>query len=202
MKNLTEDELRLYCHIHNIQQCGCYKCIYEPNLLINPLEQVNIPIWNNSVILQSPPRLFPQPMLPNASELDLGNERQNTADEDDFEGAAPLDPEHSNTDFSMSTDDDDEEYEIFNELEDIPIRISMDEYCNQLKLIKNPPNDGDCSICLQPFQSTQNTLSELVVQSPCSHYFHDKCLRKQLCIIGPPKCPNCRFEIRDNTTSP
>ena len=48
-----------------------------------------------------------------------------------------------------------------------------------------------CCICLDAFKRGSK-----VHKTPCGHFYHATCLRKQLVKVGPPRCPMCRFDVR------
>lgn len=105
-----------------------------------------------------------------------------------------LDQDHSNeSDYDSGLEDE------LDELEDVPVCISFESYNEKIQCFLNSTiENGSCSICLEQFKTYTEPLQwdNIIVKTPCNHWFHDHCLRKQLCNIGPPKCPNCRADVR------
>lgn len=88
------------------------------------------------------------------------------------------------------------------EMRDVRVIISKDQYKNLIdrkrltkKMIKEQNIPEACCICLENFK-----VKNQIHKTPCGHYFHALCLRKQLCTIGPPRCALCRHDVRDAVT--
>ena len=83
-------------------------------------------------------------------------------------------------------------------LEPVAVTASTQEYVDGVDWVKCPPQtEQTCSICLEKMEPSQN-LNHIIVQTKCcANLFHDKCLREHFCRIGPPKCPLCRFDVRE-----
>ena len=80
-------------------------------------------------------------------------------------------------------------------LENVKVTIPPREYRNyvtRIKIVKENRSQIPkcCAICLGEFKQTAE-------KTGCNHYYHARCLRKQLCCYGPPKCPICRTDVRD-----
>lgn len=73
--------------------------------------------------------------------------------------------------------------------------MTNDEYCRVMKFTE--PLKDTCSICLETMESDKIECDSVAVRTPCGHTFHDKCLRQQLCCVGPSHCPLCRKDLRD-----
>lgn len=83
-------------------------------------------------------------------------------------------------------------------LQDVPITITFQLYKQRIKKLKltkatKSTIADSCCICLGDFKN-----GTTVHQTPCNHTFHASCLRKQCIKIGPPKCPLCRHDVREN----
>ncbi len=64
-----------------------------------------------------------------------------------------------------------------------------------------PYKDGyKCSICLEKMEQSSDLTCIVVQTKCCGKLFHDRCLREHLCCVGPPKCPLCRYDMRDFST--
>ena len=96
---------------------------------------------------------------------------------------------------------DDEDDELNTELEDVSIKMTLNAYNTQIEFIENDVhhNQNDCCICLEKIkvEKPDNILSSLIAQTPCKHIFHHLCLQRLCCETGPPKCPLCRHDIRE-----
>ena len=61
----------------------------------------------------------------------------------------------------------------------------------------NPDDTSDiplCTICHSPLQEEDTQSGELIIRLPCSHGFHDVCVRRWL--HHHTKCPVCRFNLQ------
>jgi hypothetical protein len=100
--------------------------------------------------------------------------------------------------------DDDDEYTILSQLEDVPVLANTDEYNNNVEPLFTPVVPGtQCCICLMPIEEQQKgsfKLTDLCVKTKCcGNIYHDRCLRHAVCTVGPAHCPLCRFRIKRNT---
>ena len=94
--------------------------------------------------------------------------------------------------------EDDEEYE--EELEDVPVTITYKEYksfVTKVPVRKKSKLPTSCSICLENFKPGYK-----IHKISCGHLFHPMCLRQQFIKFGPPKCPLCRFDVRETLICP
>lgn len=87
-------------------------------------------------------------------------------------------------------------------MEDVKIIIPYSEYKQKITKItikkanrKKIPDE--CCICLEKF-----IMGRKIHQTPCGHFFHASCLRTQFTKVGPPRCPLCRFDVREANVSP
>ena len=87
-------------------------------------------------------------------------------------------------------------------LDPVVVTASTNEYVNAVDTVwSTDGNTEHCPICLEQMENSLN-LNSIVVQTKCcGKLFHDRCLREQICRVGPPKCPLCRYDIRDLTES-
>lgn len=113
-------------------------------------------------------------------------------------------PEVEDTTYEEDFESDDTDFEI-DELEDIPVRMGLSDYKEQMKISKKNHSGKTCSICLEDFKGSYcertGNWNNMIVETPCNHYFHHACLEKMCCDIGfrgAPKCPLCRFELRND----
>jgi len=96
-----------------------------------------------------------------------------------------------------------EQHEHSDNFVDVPITISFRKYKEVIKrerLTKKKQKKNNipesCCICLEKFK-----IGNQIHSTPCNHFYHAKCLKKQLCSIGPPKCPMCRHDVREEIDS-
>jgi len=76
--------------------------------------------------------------------------------------------------------------------ENTRVTIPPREYKNYITKIsiKTHGKISDCcSVCLKEFKTKAH-------RTRCDHYFHPRCLKKQVLCYGPPNCPMCRKDIR------
>jgi hypothetical protein len=110
------------------------------------------------------------------------------------------------TRFINSTDD----YESLENLEDVKVTISQDDFnkldhliiqndCSKVCNCKSDSDtlthclsSGECHVCLDGF-----TLGETKVILKCKHYFHKDCIYKWLC-YEKTNCPICRYDVRES----
>jgi len=85
------------------------------------------------------------------------------------------------------------------DMTNVVVTITSSEYKNIIerkrltkKQQKRENIPETCCICLEEFK-----IGNQIHKTPCNHYYHAKCLRTQLCKMGPPKCPLCRSDVRD-----
>jgi hypothetical protein len=85
-------------------------------------------------------------------------------------------------------------------LEDVKVVINKNKYQERIKsrrltkkIKKTEAIPDTCCICLDTLK-----IGNLVHTTPCNHHYHANCLKKQLCSIGPPKCPMCRHDVRED----
>ena len=87
-------------------------------------------------------------------------------------------------------------------LEPVPVVMDNASYNNCVD-ISTSNEDYNCPICLEIMSNKVLCLNELCVATKCcGKVFHDKCLRHLLVNVGPPKCPLCRTDLRDEARSP
>lgn len=180
-ENLLNDEIEIINNIfgYGNNQCACFSCFRNQNIF-ESTESSTSETHSIYEPLQEIPPLF--------------SSQNHHLQADDIEA------EISNNEDTLDIIDDSDEDEL-TDLEDIVVTICAEIYSEKIKLIKNNDEieNKNCSICLQTFDSTDNeSFKSMIVKTECGHYFHDLCLRTQLCDIGPPKCPNCRHDIRDD----
>jgi hypothetical protein len=99
---------------------------------------------------------------------------------------------------SFISQNDDEDYDD-DDMEPVVVTARTSEYNDKIE-IQSECVGGECCICLEDLvvSPVGFTLDDMVVNiSCCGKSFHDKCLRRQLCEVGPPKCPLCRKDVRD-----
>lgn len=175
---LLQEEIRLlyqFLEIPEDSECSCYSCTHGFSENVYDIENLQ-----TRTTINSPPLTIPS--------MDAHN-RNVTFENNDI-------------DFHDMDDIDDLE-SFLSDLETVPVRMSLDEYSDKIRcFITNQfPEGSCCSICLESLKVSNDPNSfqwnNIIVQTPCSHWFHDSCLKKQLCFIGPPKCPNCRSDIRE-----
>lgn len=93
-------------------------------------------------------------------------------------------------------------WEIEDEMEnfvDVPVTISFSKYKKLITrerltkaLQRNKKIPESCCICLENFK-----IGNQINSTPCGHFYHANCLKTQLCHVGPPKCPMCRHDVRE-----
>ena len=94
---------------------------------------------------------------------------------------------------------DDEDYD---DLQPVSVLMCTETYNQAVDIVK--PVDGDrCPICIQNMQlsNSLNLNSMCVRVKCCKKVFHDACIRHFVCGVGPPKCPMCRVDLRDFSTT-
>ena len=95
----------------------------------------------------------------------------------------------------LSVIEHDDTYDDF--LQNVPVLMSSDEYTNAVRIQSAVEPNQNCSICLQKMTGNSRRLDQLCVRTMCcDNIFHDECLRYYLCVVGPPKCPLCRCDLR------
>lgn len=84
-------------------------------------------------------------------------------------------------------------------MEDVKVTIPFRMYkkiIEKVKVTKTSKKQQnipiECCICLEKFKSGRT-----IHKTPCGHFYHAMCLRTQLITVGPPKCPLCRFDVRE-----
>jgi hypothetical protein len=83
----------------------------------------------------------------------------------------------------------------YNDLEDVKIHLSIDEY-NQFKKKKvtnrfiTKLNENICNVCLESYK-----LNDTYITLKCKHNFHDACI-KQWLLNESVKCPSCRHPCK------
>lgn len=84
-------------------------------------------------------------------------------------------------------------------LEDVKVVLTKETYEQVIsrrkltkQMMKKERIPETCCICLEKFK-----IGNQIHTTPCSHYYHARCLKKQMCSIGPPKCPLCRHDVRE-----
>ena len=108
---------------------------------------------------------------------------------------------YSTVDFDVGSDDSDYDDVDERELEDVVVTVSNSEYAETCRRVRATPGQDDtCCVCLDKLNhddaDATTSLKDIVVKTPCGHFFHDVCLRQQLCCVGPPHCPLCRCDVR------
>jgi hypothetical protein len=94
---------------------------------------------------------------------------------------------------------DDEDYD---DLQPVSVLMCTETYNQAVDIVK--PVDGDrCPICIQNMQLSNSVdLNSMCVRVKCcKKVFHDACIRHFVCGVGPPKCPMCRVDLRDFSTT-
>jgi hypothetical protein len=86
-------------------------------------------------------------------------------------------------------------HELQNELEDIKIHLTIEEFNTYLEVVENIPDNEICCIC----QEECNIQEEKIVKiKKCGHIGHQKCFREYFlkkCIK--PVCPVCRTNLKE-----
>ena len=91
-------------------------------------------------------------------------------------------------------------YENEEFLEPVRVTASTSEYLNSVDTVNSVQGDENCSICLEKMEQSSDLTCIVVQTKCCGKLFHDRCLREHLCCVGPPKCPLCRYDMRDFST--
>ena len=90
-----------------------------------------------------------------------------------------------------------DDLEEFDDLEDIPIRLTDTEYKQVINVLSSSEiksEQSGCSICQDNF--TGNEKCHVI---ECGHAYHGDCLKRWLCeTCQIPTCPNCRYDSREN----
>ena len=218
-KHLLQEEIYI---LHNLSitnreqnTCSCNSC--------NPLSPTYIPLIEEYNKLDTRSIFPPIPIIPlnipnnyiNIEEQHRQQTEEDTIinieidiDNSEMENNVTITNAEEENDASDADIDfiysDDENLE---NLEDVRVCIPIEKYNDliQFYIIGDKPTNmaSHCSICLEELcmyddSETTHTIhwKNMIVNTPCGHWFHDSCLKNQMCIIGPAKCPNCRTEIR------
>jgi hypothetical protein len=88
--------------------------------------------------------------------------------------------------------------EQLNELEDVKVTLSEDEF-NKLYILddKSVINNKQCNICLENLKDEELDEKKLI-QLKCNHIYHKDCIKEWLTKQST-KCPSCRFCCRIST---
>lgn len=90
--------------------------------------------------------------------------------------------------------------ENLNDLEDVKVTLSKDEFDN-LDVVSDKTliENKQCNICLEDLQNEELDNNSLI-QLQCNHIYHDTCIKEWLTKQST-KCPSCRFCCRTKTST-